>query len=365
MALFNLLIGLLAIIIASYTLARYDILFTYVGQWRAKAVTYGGQTHKKWIVNIPQPKTYYHPETGLIMYDLEKDDVPDGFIPAKGSTGGLYWIGFPFQVSIYEYKFEWGKYLGQKENPDDSIEHRSEYVKSVYVQSVYGFVVKSAETLDDVPLDMLFTVKVKHHDLSLAIYGIPSGWLTASQGYLEAITRERTGITKFEDVKKMSETGSRKQNFFGTEISEIDRELSKLYGPRFESIEFISYKIVGESGLGQKLQEASTRKFVAEKDKEARVIAADTKFYEKQKENDAEKERLQKVEGERLKQKQKELAIENAALKERVSVETGSEAAVAVAFANRFKGTQITNVVEDNGGSAQKVNLTKIVNNGN
>lgn len=73
---------------------------------------------------------------------------------------GLYWVGWPWINSVYEYVFEWNE-LSMNEEGEEKISSRKERTRFIYVADfTYAIRTTGAETSDLLPVDLLTLVTV-------------------------------------------------------------------------------------------------------------------------------------------------------------------------------------------------------------
>lgn len=239
-----------------YLLAKNDIFFTFVEEGTAKAIMkFGGF------------------DRIVIKYEnceLDKEWDVKLCKPGKGKKsifGGLKWIGIPGIYSVYEYTFRWATVKPQKEI-GEQIERITKPLKHILVKDyVYLGEVKGAETKSLVPLDISFLVVIRVTNPYKALFRVHD-WIDAVMSRIEAYFRQFVSGTEYEDLI------AKKQQMGGEIMIELEKtgilgDKGKFlvdYGVKIKNIEMRDIDPAGENK--KIIQEAATKRWVAEKDQE-------------------------------------------------------------------------------------------------
>lgn len=252
-----------------YLLAKHDIFFTFVEEATAKAIMkFDGfdrivmqyencelereDKENEWNVKLCSPK---RPKR-------------------KSLLGGLKWVGIPGIYSVYKYRFTWATVKPQKEEKEQ-VERRTEMIKQIFVKDyVYLGEIKGAETKSLVPLDVNFLITTRVINPYKALFRVHD-WVNVIISRIEAYFRQFVSQEEYESLigrkqqmgeeimKALEETG-----IFG-DAGKFYRD----YGVKVKNIEMRDIDPVGENK--KMIQEAATKKWVAEKQKMQIVTLAD------------------------------------------------------------------------------------------
>lgn len=247
-----------------YLLAKRDIFFTFVEEGTAKAIMKFNGFHR---IALQYENCELNGVWDVGLCDPNK--------PKKKSLlGGLKWVGIPGIFSVYEYRFTWATVKPQKEEKEQ-IERRSEPIKHVFVKDyVYLGEVKGAETKSLVPLDVTFLVTARVINPYKALFRVHD-WVNAITSRIEAYFRQFVSQTEYDDLiaKKQEMGGEIMKALEETRILGDKGKFYVDYGIKVKNIEMRDIEPVGENK--KILQEAATKKWVAEKQKDQVSTLAD------------------------------------------------------------------------------------------
>jgi hypothetical protein len=297
--------GLLATV---YFLAKKNIFFTFVEEGTAKVIMkfnafygvimqYQNCTCRKeddWEVEVPRER------------------------PRKRLWGGLYCVGIPGIYSLFSYKFRWATIKTQKK-PDEQVDRREETLLHIFVKDyLYLAEIYGAETKGLVSLDISFIVTARVVNPYKALFRVHD-WANVIVARIEAYFRQYVATVEYQDIiakkqeiggqimKALGETGMLEDlakkpteqelsRFSQRNIPREERETLEEKIKRWKGIFWHDYGVkvkniemreITPSGENKKaIQEAATRQWVAERDKEGILTRAD-----------AEVQRLAKVYG--------------------------------------------------------------------
>jgi len=274
---------------AFYRMSEHDIFFTRVPEGEIIAVMHSDKL-ERFIANIDG--FWVHPKTGEV-FDKKNNPIPtDGSVslPEDLFDSGIYWLGiWPF-AERYTYDFHWNKWTKQKdektgkEKSEYSIVSRSEKVKSLYFKAQYPVLASGCETSEGVPLTMIVLVTTETVNADIALFKIKTpGWLSALNGQITAIVRDWNGKCEVSDIAKLQAeiptTGAEKSEFqkaflLLNETGVGNPSVKEMYGQKIVAVSFVSYSIDDPTNP---LQEASIKKYQAEREKEVTIIKAKAK----------------------------------------------------------------------------------------
>lgn len=257
-----------------YLLAKHDIFFTFVEEATAKAIMKFNAFHK--IV-----MQYENCVINELTWDVSvcKEDKK----PKRRLLGGLRWIGIPGIYSVFQYRFTWATIKAQKEEKEQ-VERRSENIKHIFVKDyVYLGEIKGAETKSLVPLDVNFLITTRVVNPYKALFRVHD-WVNVIISRIEAYFRQFVSLTEYEDlIAKKQQMGEEIMKALEeTGVFGDSGKFYRDYGVKVKNIEMRDIDPVGENK--KMIQEAATKKWVAEKQKMQVTTLAD-----------AEVERIEKV----------------------------------------------------------------------
>lgn len=276
----------LAIVATIYFLAKNDILFTFVEEGTAKVIMKFDAFHR--IVMQYQNCICRKEDNWEIEIPEER--------PRKRLLGGLHGVGIPGIYSIYNYKFRWATVKTQKK-PGEQVDRREETLKHIFVKDyLYLAEIYGAETKGLVPLDISFLVTARVVNPYKALFRVHD-WANVIVARIEAYFRQYVAQIEYQDIiakkqemggdimKSLGATGMLEEVIPDPNDPEPDPEKKRKitkpgtgkfwvdYGVHVKNIEM---REITPSGENQKtIQEAATRQWVAERQKEQVLTLAD------------------------------------------------------------------------------------------
>jgi len=270
----GLLVGLILICFGAiggiHLLGKRDIFFTFVEEGTAKAIMKFNGFHK---IVMQYENCRLDKEGNVIVLEPEKRKKQKK-IPKLFGLGGLKWVGIPGIHSVYSYRFTWATVKPQKEEREQ-IERRSELIKHIFVKDyVYLGEVRGAETKSLVPLDISFLITARVINPYNALFRVHD-WVNVITSRIEAYFRQFVSQTEYDDLiaKKQEMSGEIMKALTETGILGDEGKFYVDYGIKVKNIEMRDIEPVGENK--KILQEAATKKWVAEKQKDQIVTIAD------------------------------------------------------------------------------------------
>lgn len=247
-----------------YILAKNYILFTFVEEGTAKTIMKFDGFDR---VIMQYENCSLNDEWNVCLYNTEPKKK-------KRLLGGLHWIGIPGIYSVYRYRFSWATLKSQKKEAEQ-IERRSEIIRHIFVKDyVYLGEIKGAETKSLVPLDIDFLVTTRVVNPYKALFRVHD-WVNVIISRTEAYFRQFVSQTEYEELIA-------KKQEMGEEIMKALEETGMLgnngkflidYGIKVKNIEMRDIEPMGENK--QVIQEAATKRWVAEKQKSQVVTLAE------------------------------------------------------------------------------------------
>lgn len=273
-------------VLACYFMSAHNIFFTRVPAGEIIVVMYSEKV-SRFIGNIDG--FWVHPETGAV-YD-EKTNPVNVTLPKDFFGTGIYWLGVWPLAERYSYEFHWNKWTKEKdektgkENSEYSIVSRSGIVDSLYFRAQYPVQASGCETSEGVPLTMTILITTETVNADISLFKIKSpGWLSALSGQAMAVIRDWNGKRKVTDItvlqaevpeKTDGKRSSFQELFFTLNKSDVGNPgIEEMYGQKIVAVSFVSYSIDKPTN---DLQSASIKKYQAEREKEATILAAKAK----------------------------------------------------------------------------------------
>lgn len=197
---------------------------------------------------------------------------------------GIYWVGLPFQKSLYVYKFEWTE-EEQGEGGTYVPRPRTELTDFIYILDFsYYIILKDAETADNLPVNVRYLLTVRITNPRKALFDTDD-WLKRITGLTNSTTRNHIGSLSFEELtsEKHKQDLQRKMESLITAILSLNVKLPasedpimhqiqsngadvsapSLYGVTIISADVQSIDPSGE--IGQKAKAALTALYEAER----------------------------------------------------------------------------------------------------
>ena len=304
-------------------LAGENILFTTVREGTVKAIMHGNSFHhfvmsfSGYHLNDPGKRQYYDekkPEWEILYHgkrienESEDEKMRDGDGSSKNELVkekkmqersyddrpawlkhlGLYWVGWPWNASVYVYQFEWNETYTDSEGKAHILP-RAEATDFIFVADfTYAIKTVGAETKDRLPTDELTLVTIAIRNPYRALFS-GEDWLmrvtaainrhmrnfVGSKGYQELISPDKENWVDFSTpIIKLNEKlpddlqkrGLKANPPFG---------LKGRYGVeiRTADLQSIDFSEIGR----EELQRAATKVYVAGQEAEAEIIAGEAK----------------------------------------------------------------------------------------
>lgn len=274
------------------SLAARNILWTTVEEGRAKAVQRFGKFH------------HFLMSYKGHAFDNDWNVVEENKGRGRSwwdylSFSGLRFIGIPLVDTIYKYEFRW---TTLKENVEDGKYTRiPDYKKQpdtdyILVQDDYYYTeIKTAETKDLIPVNALMLMPTRILNPYKALFRVEE-WLEATQELVTTAVRnwikgkeyaEVVGKEEVFDPTKPTTEGVKDDPILGD--TKVGAYILERYGVRVKRIQFLNV-----DPSSPEYREASTKKYVAERNAEAFVAEAKGKAEATIIAADAEKTRIEK-----------------------------------------------------------------------
>jgi len=270
------IIGIVGIVFGAislvYFLAKNNIFWTIVKEGTAKAILKFGKLQR--IV-----MTYRNCELDERWKVIEKEAEP-----GRSKKSGLRLVGIPFVHSVYQYNFRWTSFEQAEEGgslSQKAIAHQ-EILDYILVQDdIYYTFIRGAETNDMVPVDVDLLLTIRIVNPYLALFRVQN-WLEATQNQLKPVLRSYIANKTFSDLITRKEGTAREMEELlmrtaeakdATKDEKLGSYLERHYGVRIKKIGLARIDPAGDRG--KVYQEAASKHWEAEKEKERITVIAD------------------------------------------------------------------------------------------
>lgn len=277
------LIGMVAM--TAYTLAFFNIFFTFVSEGQYKVLR-KGETYYGAVGSVHMHAV--NPRTGEIrkLQPGEKDPYLS-FADELFGLLGIRWIGiWPF-ITVYKYPFKWIQVLftstGELSGGFE-VKKRDEVVGSIFHLYTYAARIIGAESKENIPFDLVLAVTTKVINVRSALFSIPSkdGWLNRVLADVHSAVRQRVKTLTVDELFKTVRGTSNPDDLLGFE-SELIEFISK-GGPRtpgtigLVGVEVIGIKVLSVTASGtnsDEITKALEATKIAQENGRATVAAAE------------------------------------------------------------------------------------------
>lgn len=142
---------------------------------------------------------------------------------------GLYWVGWPWINSVYEYVFEWNE-LSMNEKGEEKISSRKERTRFIYVADfTYAIRTTGAETSDLLPVDLLTLVTVAVRNPYHAMFS-GEDWMQRITAAINLHVRTFVGNRNYDeliDPLRQKKNGDRQGDECGKDLGVTKSEVAK------------------------------------------------------------------------------------------------------------------------------------------
>ncbi len=240
---------------------------------------------------LPKWEVLYHGEKNKNGFkannsEEENEQLDDYYDdrPALLKHLGLYWVGWPWENSVYVYAFEWNETYTEKETGKEKVLPRRRPSDFIYVADfTYAIKTDSAETKDGLPTDELTLVTVAIRNPYRALFS-GENWMQRITAVINRFVRNFVGSKGYNELISLSqkkEEGSvNLATQWATEFSEPIIALSRLlpdetnespspkglrerYGVEIRTADLQTVEFSGSDETRRTHQEAATRVYSA------------------------------------------------------------------------------------------------------
>jgi regulator of protease activity HflC (stomatin/prohibitin superfamily) len=186
---------------------------------------------------------------------------------------GMVVFFWPFD-RLYVYKQRWIKYTEKEKSVDKEEVLRGALLKSY----VYFIGLTGAEDLNNMPIDIGMAVEMKMVNPYKALFVIQN-WYRGIANFIQGEIRNeirKYGYSDLISLKKSQNQGDSLDKIFQSHISSFYNDIKERFG-----IEIVNLKVVQLSPSDKEFIVASTRKTIAEFNKEATIVNADAQRYKR------------------------------------------------------------------------------------
>lgn len=161
-----------------------------------------GESCLKVLANLDGTGWFYDDEEKIIREKREGDKYPRSFL-------GVYWVSILYPLKqIHVWIFEWTKLIkGDPQKKEDTylLEHRKEYVNSLFLLATYPIHAKSVELEGNLQIDILALVTLRIVNPLIPVFVFKGAYLTlvdaAINGAITDLCRDKT-LDKFREMEK-------------------------------------------------------------------------------------------------------------------------------------------------------------------
>ena len=237
--------------------APNNLFFTFVREGTAKIVVKAHEFDKVLMVF----KNHMLDNEGNVVE--VRGVKPEQSSSKKRFLGGLKYYGFWPVYDIFIYKFEW---IGVKENGELDF-HPQEVIDYIILKDdVYGCLVKGAEDIELMPLDVKMAITIRIVNPYKALF-VSENWYETTMNRIRSYIRDFITTDTYESFikqKKRIDRGVWKR----LQKEGILEELSGRYGVEIRKIEVVSIDPL------EKFREATMAKVLALREKDAIITKA-------------------------------------------------------------------------------------------
>ena len=257
-------------IIIIYTLSKMDFIFTSMREGTGCAVVTGTDPKRakfvRFILAYTDHYLKYDSRLGVDIITLDRNHVENiGVFTTLINRFGIYYLGIPFLEHRYTHKFWW-----QETDNTNHMIPRHALTDFFYAnQFPYMGISEAAETLENWEVTLEFMPYIQILCPTITLFRNDQ-WFKSVLYYLSDIARRYVGANHYDDLKKSNDSTSLLKM-----IQDNSNHLLTEFGVVVRGVSIAKVTIVGEQSLAQK--EASTKKAIAEINKEVAAIDAKAK----------------------------------------------------------------------------------------
>ncbi len=292
-----LFIALLAItlVVVTYVLAMYDIMFTFGKEGAAKAVVLGDDQFDHMLMwwrgrylNDPR-RSWFNPlyRPWEILYEADENYQRSLYAPWQVHWKfleyfGIYWFGLPYK-GIYVYLFTWTELALDKDGKEGPW-RREEHTPFIFAKNFsYWVKLPEAEDVDNQMLDLDYLLTIHVNNPYWALFRIED-WLSRVIADTNNKSKLYVGWRTFDQVKKESlaaEESAVNTSEFAAELLELNDNLATepgvqgtrlSYGVTINAASLVSVTPSGSTAT--EIAKALSARRVAELTAEATVATA-------------------------------------------------------------------------------------------
>ena len=255
----TILAGLVFLVLVVYTLALFDIFFTFCPEGQIKVIVKGKSYHN-FVHSVSGWK-----KNSRKLVPLEASDKEDrrGFF-------GLFWVGIWPIYRIYWYKFEWETIVG------GLIVKRSRWVNTIIFRFEYPLEFKGLETSDNFKMTVVMQVLTEAFCPELALFKARN-WLNVVKASIESKVRDFIGQYSFEQIRgSETEIAARKLDFV-KQIIDLSKQSQNDANPSLEDIVGVGIRSANFQRIDpedDRVVKALELVGIAEREGDARIKAA-------------------------------------------------------------------------------------------
>lgn len=269
MVLVELAVVLLVFLVAIYTLAYFQIGFTFVKEGTIVIVTRGGN-FRKVLYSIK----------GWVYNPAIDQFVPDGTGGPHKRKGpledflGIHFIGIPFFDRVYGWEFRWNKYAQPEGKTTLEIIPRFDVVKAMVFQFPYALHLSGVEVQGQIEIDFDFLITLRSISPYTALFRNENKWLEKVTGDIEAVVTRFIGSHTVDDVRTMKRGQPGILENLLALIRGLSPSLIEYAGQEVVVVEFLRYNIIGSDEVKEATKATEIARLKGEAAVEAAKLAA-------------------------------------------------------------------------------------------
>ena len=230
--------------------APHGIFAFFLEEGYAKIIMEGNSFHD---MHIKKEGKYLTPK-----YDIVNEGSKDPRKKLPFTIFGMVPYLWPFR-KVYTYNQKWVKFKdGVKEKREEVLDH------VIIMPYVYGVIVRAAETLGKIPIDMMIEVEAEIFNPYKAMFQIKD-WNAAMTLWVEGASRDFVSKNTYEQIIRGELSKSLKDHIIGNV-----EETLKQYGVKINNL-----TVVQVTPSDAEYEKATQQRIIEERRKEATIVRAE------------------------------------------------------------------------------------------
>ncbi len=219
-----------------------------------------GDSCLKVLANLRGTGWWYNEDTKTVVKEeFDSNNISNAVYPK--TFLGIYWVSILYPLKqIHVWIFEWTKLIkgdAQKGDATYLLEHRKEYVNSLFLFATYPVQAKSVEIDGNLQIDILALVTLRVVHPLIPVFVFKGTYLTLVDAAINGAIADLCRSKNLDGFREMEKEGP--GNPFAEAIMKIndsmevkDGGIPKIWGVAIHKVDFISFDLAGESKDAQK-----------------------------------------------------------------------------------------------------------------